>query len=123
VTMPSSSIRRRESPPPCHEFELCHGRRHCAAAAASADVEERAAVAQALFGALAADEIGVCGASFPEKHFAKGEMLFAQPEVAAAKRVPLDLGFSQGELAQMRSARRPKVNAALGELEGRRHNV
>jgi hypothetical protein len=122
--MPPSEIRRRESPPPCHEFELRYGQRHCAATAAGADVEERrhhlAAVA---FGALAADEIGVCAASFPEKHFAKCEMLFAQPEVAAAKRVPLDLGSSQGELAQMRGARRPKVNAALGELEGRRHDV
>ena len=35
-----------------------------------------------------------------------------------AKRVPLDLGFFQGDLATMRGARHPKVNAALGELEG-----
>jgi CRP-like cAMP-binding protein len=33
------------------------------------------------------------------------------------KRVALDLGFSQGELAQLLGASRPKVNAALGELE------
>jgi CRP/FNR family transcriptional regulator, cyclic AMP receptor protein len=37
----------------------------------------------------------------------------AQP----GKRVPLELGFSQGELAQMLGATRPKVNLALGELE------
>jgi CRP/FNR family transcriptional regulator, cyclic AMP receptor protein len=35
-----------------------------------------------------------------------------------AKRVLLDLGFSQGDLTKMRGARHPKVNAALGELEG-----
>jgi CRP/FNR family cyclic AMP-dependent transcriptional regulator len=34
------------------------------------------------------------------------------------KRVPLELGFSQSELAQMLGASRPKVNIALGELEG-----
>jgi CRP-like cAMP-binding protein len=33
------------------------------------------------------------------------------------KRVPLDLGFSQGELAQLLGASRSKVNIALGELE------
>ncbi len=33
------------------------------------------------------------------------------------KRVPLELGFSQGELAQLLGASRPKVNAALGALE------
>jgi CRP/FNR family transcriptional regulator, cyclic AMP receptor protein len=33
------------------------------------------------------------------------------------KRIPLDLGFSQGELAQLLGASRPKVNAALGWLE------
>jgi CRP/FNR family cyclic AMP-dependent transcriptional regulator len=33
------------------------------------------------------------------------------------KRVPLDLGFSQSELAQLLGASRPKVNAALGLLE------
>jgi CRP-like cAMP-binding protein len=33
------------------------------------------------------------------------------------KRVALDLGFSQGELAQLLGASRPKVNAALGVLE------
>jgi CRP-like cAMP-binding protein len=39
-------------------------------------------------------------------------------QAAPSKRVPLDLGFSQGELAQLLGASRPKVNAALGELEG-----
>jgi CRP/FNR family cyclic AMP-dependent transcriptional regulator len=33
------------------------------------------------------------------------------------KRVPLDLGFSQSELAQLLGASRPKVNSALGWLE------
>lgn len=33
------------------------------------------------------------------------------------KRLPLDLGFSQGELAQLLGASRSKVNIALGELE------
>jgi CRP/FNR family transcriptional regulator, cyclic AMP receptor protein len=33
------------------------------------------------------------------------------------KRIPLDLGFSQTELAQLLGASRPKVNAALGWLE------
>lgn len=33
------------------------------------------------------------------------------------KRVPLDLGFSQGELAQLLGATRPKVNGALAALE------
>ena len=33
------------------------------------------------------------------------------------KRLPLELGFSQSELAQMLGASRPKVNIALGELE------
>jgi len=33
------------------------------------------------------------------------------------KRVPLDLGFSQSELAQLLGATRPKVNTALGALE------
>lgn len=36
---------------------------------------------------------------------------------AAGKRVPLDMAFSQGELAQLLGASRPKVNAALGSLE------
>lgn len=35
----------------------------------------------------------------------------------AGKRIPLDLGFSQTELAQLLGASRPKVNAALGWLE------
>ncbi|MDP3257846.1 MAG: Crp/Fnr family transcriptional regulator [Bosea sp. (in: a-proteobacteria)] len=35
----------------------------------------------------------------------------------AGKRVPFDLAFSQGELAQLLGASRPKVNAALGSLE------
>ena len=33
------------------------------------------------------------------------------------RRVPLELGFSQGELAQLLAASRPKVNTALGALE------
>jgi CRP/FNR family cyclic AMP-dependent transcriptional regulator len=33
------------------------------------------------------------------------------------KRVPLELGFSQGELSQLLGASRPKVNAALASLE------
>ena len=35
----------------------------------------------------------------------------------AGKRIPLELGFSQGELAQLLGASRPKVNLALGFLE------
>jgi CRP-like cAMP-binding protein len=35
----------------------------------------------------------------------------------AGKRVPLELGFSQSELAQLLGASRPKVNTALGALE------
>jgi len=31
--------------------------------------------------------------------------------------VPLDMAMSQGELAQLLGASRPKVNAALGALE------
>jgi len=38
-------------------------------------------------------------------------------EAPAGKRVPLDLGFSQSELAQLLGASRPKVNIALGALE------
>jgi CRP/FNR family transcriptional regulator, cyclic AMP receptor protein len=37
----------------------------------------------------------------------------------AGKRIPLELGFSQTELAQLLGASRPKVNAALGWLEER----
>lgn len=33
------------------------------------------------------------------------------------RRIPLELGFSQGELAQLLGASRPKVNLALGFLE------
>jgi len=46
-------------------------------------------------------------------------LLFAlgNAQAAAGKRVPLELGFSQGELAQLLGATRPKVNAALGSLE------
>jgi CRP/FNR family transcriptional regulator, cyclic AMP receptor protein len=33
------------------------------------------------------------------------------------RRVPLELGFSQSELAQLLGASRPKVNGALGQLE------
>jgi CRP/FNR family transcriptional regulator, cyclic AMP receptor protein len=35
----------------------------------------------------------------------------------SGKRIPLELGFSQGELAQLLGASRPKVNLALGILE------
>jgi CRP/FNR family cyclic AMP-dependent transcriptional regulator len=35
----------------------------------------------------------------------------------SGKRIPLQLGFSQGELAQLLGASRPKVNMALGFLE------
>jgi CRP-like cAMP-binding protein len=38
-------------------------------------------------------------------------------QAAPGKRVPLELGFSQGELAQLLGASRPKVNTALGVLE------
>jgi CRP/FNR family cyclic AMP-dependent transcriptional regulator len=38
-------------------------------------------------------------------------------QAAPGKRVPLELGFSQGELAQLLGASRPKVNTALGALE------
>ncbi len=38
-------------------------------------------------------------------------------EAPAGKRVPLELGFSQSELAQLLGASRPKVNTALGALE------
>jgi hypothetical protein len=31
--------------------------------------------------------------------------------------VPLELGFTQSELAMLLGASRPKINAALGELE------
>ena len=46
-------------------------------------------------------------------------LVFALGDRSAApgKRVPLDLGFSQGELAQLLGATRPKVNIALGVLE------
>jgi len=36
---------------------------------------------------------------------------------APNKRLPLDLGFSQGELALLLGASRPKINEALGTLE------
>ncbi|MGL4242279.1 MAG: Crp/Fnr family transcriptional regulator [Beijerinckiaceae bacterium] len=38
-------------------------------------------------------------------------------EAPAGKRVPLEMGYSQSELAQLLGASRPKVNVALGELE------
>jgi CRP/FNR family transcriptional regulator, cyclic AMP receptor protein len=38
-------------------------------------------------------------------------------KVAPGPRVPLELGFSQSELARLVGASRPKVNAALGVLE------
>ena len=37
---------------------------------------------------------------------------------APGKRFPLDLGMSQGELALLLGASRPKINEALGKLEG-----
>ena len=37
---------------------------------------------------------------------------------APGKRVPLEIGFSQGELALLLGASRPKVNEAFGTLEG-----
>jgi DNA-binding GntR family transcriptional regulator len=37
--------------------------------------------------------------------------------VSPGPRVPLELGFSQTELARLVGASRPKVNAALGVLE------
>ncbi|ARN80185.1 Crp/Fnr family transcriptional regulator [Methylocystis bryophila] len=42
--------------------------------------------------------------------------LEGQPE-AAGRRIPLALGYSQSELAQLLGASRPKLNAALGSLE------
>jgi CRP-like cAMP-binding protein len=36
---------------------------------------------------------------------------------APGKRLPLDLGMSQGELALLLGASRPKINEALGRLE------
>jgi CRP/FNR family transcriptional regulator, cyclic AMP receptor protein len=46
-------------------------------------------------------------------------LLFAlhNRQAPPGKRVPLDLGFSQSELAQLLAASRPKVNTALGALE------
>jgi CRP/FNR family cyclic AMP-dependent transcriptional regulator len=38
-------------------------------------------------------------------------------EAPPGKRIPLDLGFSQSELAQLLGASRPKVNTALAALE------
>jgi CRP/FNR family transcriptional regulator, cyclic AMP receptor protein len=38
-------------------------------------------------------------------------------QAAAGKRVPLEIGFSQGELALLLGATRPKVNEAFGTLE------
>ncbi|HYA81445.1 MAG TPA: helix-turn-helix domain-containing protein, partial [Methylocystis sp.] len=38
-------------------------------------------------------------------------------EETPGKRVPLELAYSQTELAQLLGASRPKLNAALGELE------
>jgi len=36
---------------------------------------------------------------------------------APGRRIPLELGFNQSELAQLLGASRPKINVALGELE------
>jgi CRP/FNR family transcriptional regulator, cyclic AMP receptor protein len=38
-------------------------------------------------------------------------------QVPAGRRVPLELKYSQGELAMLLGASRPKINAALGSLE------
>jgi CRP-like cAMP-binding protein len=38
-------------------------------------------------------------------------------QAVAGKRVPLEIGFSQGELALLLGATRPKVNEAFGTLE------
>ncbi len=38
-------------------------------------------------------------------------------QAPAGRRVPLELGFSQSELAMLLGASRPKINVALGELE------
>ena len=38
-------------------------------------------------------------------------------ETSKGRRVPLELGFSQSELAMLLGASRPKINAALGALE------
>lgn len=39
------------------------------------------------------------------------------PRPGPGRRIPLDIGFSQSELAQLLGASRPKVNVALGRLE------
>jgi CRP-like cAMP-binding protein len=46
-------------------------------------------------------------------------LLFAlgNRQAAPGKRVPLEIGFSQGELALLLGATRPKVNEAFGSLE------
>jgi CRP/FNR family transcriptional regulator, cyclic AMP receptor protein len=46
-------------------------------------------------------------------------LLFAlgNRQAAAGRRIPLELGFSQSELAQLLGANRPKVNAALSLFE------
>jgi CRP/FNR family cyclic AMP-dependent transcriptional regulator len=38
-------------------------------------------------------------------------------EAPPGRRLPLELGFSQSELAMLLGASRPKINAALGVLE------
>ena len=38
-------------------------------------------------------------------------------QAAPGKRLPLDIGMSQGELALLLGASRPKINEALGKLE------
>jgi CRP-like cAMP-binding protein len=40
-----------------------------------------------------------------------------EPQAVPGKRVPLEIGFSQGELALLLGATRPKVNEAFGALE------
>jgi hypothetical protein len=72
----------------------------------------------ALFGTLAADEIAVCARASRRCILPRVRCFSRNRQAPPAKRAPLDLGFSQGELVKMRGARPPKVNSALGELEG-----
>lgn len=45
------------------------------------------------------------------------EQLATRPASSSIGRVPLELGYSQGELARLVGASRPKLNVALGVLE------
>ncbi|HEY7089463.1 MAG TPA: Crp/Fnr family transcriptional regulator [Tepidisphaeraceae bacterium] len=44
-------------------------------------------------------------------------LALAGRQVSPGRRVPLELGFTQGELAMLLGASRPKINLALGMLE------